>query len=381
MLEQFVRVLIIICGSCLTLYVFHLSLSKVVGVALFGATVGALVSYFYLLDKYLKNKKIFQEKVRDTNEPIVTDEMIIRKIFFYAVPFIMIDFFNSIYHYVDMVSVVKGLVTYAKYEVLDAETIYSILSTWVQKFNMILSAVSTGIIVSLIPNLTESFVKKNQEEINKKIALSLSMLLYFIVPISFGICFLAKPIWSLFYGASEYGSSVLSYYIFTGFWISLFTMVITILQTLKDYKNVFLCLVVGVLIKIIFNYSLLRTSISIGIPAYYGYISATIFGYLVSFFLCIIILNRKYSVSFESVLRSFVDILCGSFIMVFVLFLLRFIIPIQSSERFLNTFIILGYAIVGGGVYFAYAYYSKLTKSIFGGNFVQSILKIFIRKG
>ena len=73
----------------------------------------------------------------------------------------MIDVTRSLYNYIDMFSVVKGLVEYAKYSVSDAEIIYSMLSTWGQKFNMILLAISSGIVVSIIPNLTESIVKKN----------------------------------------------------------------------------------------------------------------------------------------------------------------------------------------------------------------------------
>ena len=379
-LEQLFRVVIIIFGSLITLKIFHLSLASVVGVALFGATVGAFISYFYLLDKYLKNKSRFQEKVRDVNEPIVSDKMILRKIIVYAIPFIMIDFFKSVYNYVDMFSVVKGLVKYADYTAVDAETIYSMLSTWAQKFNMIIAAVSTGIIVSLIPNLTESIVKKDKDEINKKIGLSISMLLYLIVPITFGICFLSKSIWMLFYGDSVYGSSILSYYIFVGLIISLFTTVITILQTLKDYKNVFYCLIVGVFVKIILNYSLLRTCVSIGLPAYYGFITATILGYLLSFVLCLLILQKKYHVSFEQVLKSFVDILCGSFLMILVLFIIHFMVPVYSSVRIMNLFIIMFYACIGAIVYFVYAKVSKLTYSIFGDRFLKSIMKIFIRK-
>ena len=379
-LEQLFRVVIIIFGSLITLRVFHLSLASVVGVALFGATVGAFISYFYLLDKYLKNKSRFHEKVRDVNEHIVTDKMILRKILIYAIPFIMIDFFKSVYNYVDMFSVVKGLVKYAEYTAVDAETVYSMLSTWAQKFNMIISAVSTGIIVSLIPNLTESIVKKDKDEINKKIGLSICMLLYLIIPITFGICFLSKSIWMLFYGQSTYGPSILSYYIFVGLVVSLFTTVITILQTLKDYKNVFYCLLIGVFVKIILNYSLLRTCVSIGLPAYYGFITATILGYLLSFMLCLLILQQKYKVSFEKVLKIFVDILCGSFFMIFVLFLVRLFVPVYSSVRIMNLFIILLYACIGAVVYFVYAKYSKLTNSIFGDKFLKSIIKIFIRK-
>ena len=349
-LEQLFRVFIIIFGSYITLHTFHLSLSNVVGVALLGATVGAFISYFYLLDKYVKNKSRFQEKVRDVNEPIVTDKAILRKIVIYAIPFIMIDFFKSIYQYVDMVSVVKGLVNVAKYSAVDAETVYSIFSTWAQKFNMILSAVSAGIIVSLIPNLTESIVKKQKEEIQKKIELSISMLLFFLIPMTFGICFLAKPIWVLFYGESIYGPSVLAYYIFVGLMVSLFTTAISILQTLKDYKNVFICLLVGVLVKILFNHNFLLMFTRFGLPSYYGFITATILGYTVSLLICLILLNRKYHITFETILKQFIDILCGALIMILVLTIIRFVVPLDVSARWMNLFLILFYAVIGAAM-------------------------------
>ena len=44
----------------------------------------------------------FNEKVRNVNEPIVTSKEIIKKIFIYAFPFIMIDIFKSIYSYIDL---------------------------------------------------------------------------------------------------------------------------------------------------------------------------------------------------------------------------------------------------------------------------------------
>ena len=106
--EQIVRVLLIVLGSYLVVDIFKLSLTTAVGVALFGATVGALVSYFYLVVKLNKNKTKFNEKIRNTNEPIITNKEIVKKIIFYAVPFIMIDIFKAMYNYIDMVTVVKA---------------------------------------------------------------------------------------------------------------------------------------------------------------------------------------------------------------------------------------------------------------------------------
>ena len=70
----------------------------------------------------------------------------------------------------------------------------------------------------------------------------------------------------------------------------------------------------------------------------------------------------------------------GSLLMIFVLFILSLIIPIYSKVRIINLFIIILYAIVGGIVYFIYAYKSNLLKNIFGNNFMKKIKNIILKK-
>ena len=374
-LEQIVRVLIIVVGSYTAIKIFKLNLTSAVGIALAGATVGALVSYIYLVDKRRKNKKKFDEKVRNVNEPIITNKMIFRKLAVYAIPFILIDIFKSLYNYVDMVTVVQGLVDIAKYSVSDAETIMSMLSTWSSKFNMIILSVSTGVIVSLIPNLTQSVVKKDKNDINKKINQALSILLFLMLPMTIGLSFLAEPVWMLFYGKSVYGASVLSYFIFVGLFMGLFTAAISIIQVLKDYKTVFVSLAVGVVLKVILNTSLIETFAKLGLPAYYGVITASLVAYSVSFIICLVVLHGKYKIDYEETVRNFLDILSGCMLMVVMLFLVKSVIPIVSANRIVNLIIILGYTIIGGIVYLFFMWKTKTIQNVFGNK-----LKGFIKK-
>ena len=379
-IEQIIRVLVIILGSYLSLKVFKLNLTTSVGIALFGASIGAVMSYIYLVDKYLRNRRLFNEKIRKVNEPKISDKVIFKKICYYAIPFILIDIFKALYNYVDMVTVVKNLVNFANFKAVDAEVIYSMLSTWSNKFNMIILAVSTGVVVSLIPNLTESIVKKDHKEIEKKINQALGVLLFLTIPMTLGISFLAKPIWVLFYGNSTYGPSVLSFYIFVGLFISLFTSLVTIIQIFKDYKIVIISLLTGVILKILFNKYLLVSFYKLNFPAYYGVITASIIGYLVSSIICLIVLRKKYNISFEVVLKNFIDIMCGSLLMVIVLILCKFFIPMSFGRRIFNIFVILIYAVIGMITYFMYGHFSKLTNKIFGRDILKILQRVFIRK-
>ena len=377
-LEQLVRVFVIVLGSFLALKVFDLSITTAVGIAVFGATAGAIAAYLYLIYKKNKNNSKFNEKIRPVNEPIITNKQIFKKIVIYAVPFILIDVFKSLYNYIDMVTVVEGLVQYANFSVTDAETIMSMLSTWAAKFNMIVLSISTGIIISLIPNLTTSFVKKDYDDINHKINQAFSILLFFTLPMTLGISFLADSIWTVFYGASEYGPSVLSYFIFVGFMIGLFTSTVSIIQVLKDYKTVIWSLVIGVVLKFLLNDNLIMAFYKMGLPAYYGVITASLIGYFVSFMICIMRLKFKYKINYENLTKNLIDTICGSMLMIVGLFLVDLILP-STDSRIIHLVYIVVYVAVGVFVYIVYMWNTKSMKRIFG-NRLPSNFKLFHRK-
>lgn len=377
-LEQLVRVFVIVLGSFLALKVFDLSITTAVGIAVFGATAGAISAYLYLIYKKNKNNSKFNEKIRPVNEPIITNKQIFKKIVIYAVPFILIDVFKSLYNYIDMVTVVEGLVQYANFSVTDAETIMSMLSTWGAKFNMIVLSISTGIIISLIPNLTTSVVKKDYDDINHKINQAFSILLFFTLPMTLGISFLADSIWTVFYGASEYGPSVLSYFIFVGFMIGLFTSTVSIIQVLKDYKTVIWSLIIGVVLKFLLNDNLIMAFYKMGLPAYYGVITASLIGYFVSFMICIMRLKFKYKINYENLTKNLIDTICGSMLMIVGLFLVDLILP-STDSRIIHLVYIVVYVAIGVFIYIVYMWNTKSMKRIFG-NRLPSNIKLFHRK-
>lgn len=134
----------------------------------------------------------------------------------------------------------------------------------------------------------------------------------------------------------------------------------------KDYKGVFISLISGVVLKLLLNVNLIRAFYKMGLPAYYGSITASIIGFLVSFVICLIILHKKYGINYEATLKSFMDILCGSMIMILVLSLVKFIIPVYFDNRLLNVFIIIIYTLLGGLVYFIFTKCIGTVKNIFG---------------
>ena len=64
--------------------------------------------------------------------------------------------------------------------------------------------------------------------------------------------------------------------------------------------------------------------------------------------------------------------------MIIVLMIVRLVVPVVSTTRWVNAFIILLYAAVGVVVYFAYAIFSNLTKNIFGNQVTEYVIGNYV---
>jgi len=378
-LEQLIRVIIIIVGSYITLKVFDLPLKYAVGLALFGATIGSLASAIYLMIKLKKNKKKFVAEEKE--EVVKSTKEITIQIFSYALPFIMADVCKSLYNSVDTFIVVKTLTNDLGYLVKDAESIMGFISTWGNKLNMIVIAIGTGFTSSLLPNLTVSLVKKDKKDINLKINQTYQILTFITLPMTVGLSFLAEPVWNLFYGSSFYGPKVFAFSIFTAFVTVLLSTSTTIVLTLKEYKILFIALISGLVTNAIFDAPLMRLLHSIGIPAYYGATLSTILGNLLSVAIILIFLKKKYDIKFKETFKKIAKIIASVTVMYLVILAVKQIIPFANTRMFSIVTIML-YAIIGMIIYCVMANLFNLFNDIFEKRIMDKIkTKLKLKKG
>ena len=388
-IEQVVRVSIIVFGSFIMYRVLHLSLKLTVGVAVVAATIGGVASYVYLLYKEKKNKQLLSERTSNIKEPKITNKQIMKKILFYAVPFVMIDLFKSLYNSVDTLTLVNTLANGLGKTMKEAESIMSVISTWGLKLNMIVIAFVSGLMTSLIPNLTASYVQNDMKEVNNKINKTYQIILFFTIPMTIGLSILAKPVWTVFYGVSKYGEPITyKYLVFVALATAIFTSTVTIVQLLKQYKMVFISLISGMAVKVLFNIPFIYGFNTMGLPAQYGAITATILGLLTSSIICMIFLKNKYKINFEPTIKEFINIVIAIICMVIALYGLDKIILLvnvltkanlfANLTRF-NSIIYAGvYAIVGGFVYILVTHLTHTIDNIFGVGSIKNIKnKIF----
>lgn len=374
-IEQIIRIIVILLGSYLCVKVFNIGVVKATGIAVFGATVGALIALIYLLIK-IRNNKNDITKTNDIKqeESKITNKDIIKKLLIYSVPFISFGLAISVYEYIDMTSIIKILTTIG-FETVDAESILGVINTTGNKLNSVVLAISTGLMTSLVPNITSSYVKGDNSDVKRKVSSAFLMLLYVTLPMTIGLSFLAKPVFYAFYGSSVWGAKVFCLSIFVALAISLFTTSISIVQSLNKFKNVFISIIVGIVVKLVLQYPLMILFNSLGLYPFWGSTLATIIGLVISFIINFVVINKVIRLNMKELLQDIFKFIYPIIIMVIVLFILKYFVSINMTSRLVAILIILLYGVIGAVIYFGITIKNGIFNKIFGNRFLIKKLK------
>ncbi len=374
MIEQIVRITVIVCGSYFVIKILNKSVSVGVAVAVAGAFVGGLVAIIYVARKIFTHKKMLSldEKLPRDN---ISNKEILRKLFSYAVPFVIINLTVNIYNTVDMSLIIRTLSNIG-FSGADAEYVAGVVTTWGYKLNMIVTAVATGLTVSLIPNIVTEHINKNYRELNKILNQALQIILFISLPAAIGLSFLAEPVWNVFYGVNELGASVFKLSILTAIFSNLYLIAIQAAQGLNEYKTVYLAVILGVIVNTILDVPMMLLYNKIGIPAYYGAPSATIIGFSISIIIVLGRLKMKFKISYKESWIVFKKIALSVIIMLLVLWAMNLIVPFDLSSKLLSILDICLYAFVGAAIYIILTYRMGIINNLFGKNMVNKVLKI-----
>ncbi len=373
LIEQVVRILFILAGSYITLNFLNLDLKSAVGIAVFGAFAGGLSATLYILAKICKHKKELDLEVLAEPDDVSNQE-IFKKIVMYAVPFIIIDIAVSIYNFIDMVFILRTLSSLG-FDAETAEFVTTSITTWGGKISMIVSSVAAGMSVSLIPNIVEAFTLKKWKTVNFKFNKALQIILVVCLPMVFGLCLLARPVWSIFYGESDLGSYVFSVFIFVALFFNLYTVTSSTLQSLNKFKAVYFSSLLGFFLNGLLDIPMMLLFHQLHLAPWIGACVATIMGYSSSIFLALFILKKDHGLSYGSVIHMLKKLLIPLGSMIAVVLLFRFLIPVNLANKWsciLNVSII---SVVGAAVYLFLSYRMGILSDVFGQEYLDKIIK------
>lgn len=370
-IEQIVRIFILLIGSYMIVKVLKLPILYAVCLSLLAATIGAIVAYLFIR-KRMNRKKYF-------DDVSLNDIKIIgKRIIVYALPFLLINIISSLYSFVDVSLTIRTL-SKLGFSAFNIDFIASAISTWSVKINMIVTSIGAGICMSLIPTVVKNNTLDKGKEINTCVIQAFKIVLFISLPMCIGISFLANPIWSIFYGNSVMGKNILLLNIYLALFANVYVILFSVLQSLNKYRMVYSLTILGLVLNGILDVPLMLFCDKIGLPVYWGTIISSIIGYCIMILMAIVYLRKECNLFYFDDYYIYLKLLFALIGMIIFLFFYKKIFYYDEVSKISCIKYIVGCSVGGSTIYFIISYFVGLLEKVFGLNYKDKIKKLILK--
>ncbi|WP_409251710.1 putative polysaccharide biosynthesis protein [Bacillus sp. SCS-153A] len=360
-IEQIVRIVFLLVGVYVVLYVIKGDMTTAISVATFGAFVGGIASLASLIWYWFKRKPHFDKMLEEDKGTVdISLVEIYKEIIAYSIPFIFVGIANPLFQLVDQMTFNRAMVAIGNADL--ADTAFGVLNFAAHKLVIIPVSLATAFSMSLLPLITSAYTKNEYGKMNRQLDQTFQILLFLTIPAAFGISLLAEPTYTLFYSHSDLGTEVLRTYAPVAILFALFAVTAAILQGIDKQKYTILSLLVGLLIKLVLNIPLIK------LMETQGAVLATTLGYLAATVINLVVIkvygNYQYNTVFRRTLLILMfNVVMGVAVIILYAILAQFLNPAAQMQAIILVAIC---GLAGAGIYFYLSFRSGLADRLFG---------------
>lgn len=377
--EQVVRIIFVLGSAFIVIKIYNGAIATAVGFATFAAFVGAIASLAVLMTYWLKRKDYTMTKV---DAQIVKEEIpikdLILELFSYAGPFILVSVAIPLYQNVDTFTFNKAMASIGQGNI--SEAAFAAINLYGHKLVIIPVTLATGISMTVIPVLTQSFTNNDYFNLKKQINQTLQIVFVVVVPAVVGLAVLSYEAYGSIYGLEdiELTSYLLAWYAPVALLFALYSVSAAILQGINQQNFAVVGLLIGFTVKIVLNTLMIQQFGAI------GSILTTMLAVLVALTINLVRIKSAIGFSYKETFKRLLLVLIFSFVMLVGLFGFKYMMNMmfnyQDSRLGVSIILILGVCL-GGLIYFVLAYKSTLLEKTLGGKigFLERIFKRFRR--
>lgn len=349
-IEQLARVIWMLVTAYLIMQVQHGNYVDAVTQSNFAAFIGALFGILLLLYYYARKKhEIDYLVLHSNNEVEVSTKNLLIEIIQQSIPFIIIDSGITFFQLIDQYTFHSFIDNFVHASYNQIESWYALFGLNANKLIMIVISLATAMAVTAIPLLAGAHATNNREDIKAQIENTLELFFFIMIPSALGMAAISGPLYTVFYGYDPTGASVLYLSSFVAILLGLFTVIAAILQGLSNNKLAIKYLVIGVIVKLIFQFP------AIYFLNIYGPLVATAIGMGVVCFLGISRLKNHYQFNYLRMGRRFAGTSIFAIIMflavALVVFLLEQVIdPVSRMSAVIEILVALPIGVIVFGL-------------------------------
>lgn len=363
LIEQVARVFYMLLATFIIMKMGSGNYTEAVTQSTFAAFIGVIAS-FLVLGYYLKKQKYRTDILvaHSANEVQINTKDLLLETVKEAIPFIIVGSGITIFKLVDQVTFFPTMKSFTEYSQAQLDDLFSIFSANPDKLTMVVIGLATSMALTGLPLITEAKTLGDHRGLAKLISNNLQLFSFIMFPATFGMILLAYPLNTLFYAPSDLGTKVLIEACVVGLVLGLFMITSSMLQGLYENAAAVVFLIIGLLVKLIFQYPFVR------IFEVYGPLLSTMVGMGVT---CGLNLWKMYKISHFNRLLTFrrtILITLMTIVMMILAFITRqlcglFLNPDSKLQSFVMILLVAG---VGGASYVFMALKIHLADKLLG---------------
>ncbi|WP_214849456.1 polysaccharide biosynthesis protein [Exiguobacterium sp. s138] len=365
-LEQIVRIIFLLAGVSIAIYLFDTDAAWAATIATFSAFIGAIGSVAVLV-YYFRKRAPGLKALRDGQTTISPNRPLsglYKELLTYAIPIVMVGLSTPLYQVIDQNTMNAALQSIGyTLEAAGNATAYLIADS--HKIVLIPVSVATGLSLSATPLLTASFTQGDMRKVRKQISQIYQLAFFVTIPAVVGMILLSEETFHVLFPRDQAAWVYLLSYAPSALFLALYSVTAAVLQGINRQYFTIIATLAGLLTKYLLNAPLIHWT---GDGTGAGY--ATILGYVVATGLMFFRITQTVQFPFSTVLRRTSLIMIISAIMGASVALVKWGLAALLPATTIGSLIIL---IVGAGigivVFAGLAIWSGLAEAVLGRKF------------
>lgn len=362
-LEQIVRIIFLLAGVSIAIYLFDTDAAWAATIATFSAFIGAIGSVVVLL-YYFRKRAPGLQALRDAQTVVSPDRPLselYKELLTYAIPIVMVGLSTPLYQVIDQNTMNAALQSIGyTLEAAGNATAYLIADS--HKIVLIPVSVATGLSLSATPLLTASFTQGDMKKVRKQISQIYQLAFFVTIPAVVGMILLSEETFRVLFPKDQAAWVYLLSYAPSALFLALYSVTAAVLQGINRQYFTIIATLAGLLTKYLLNAPLIHWT---GDGTGAGY--ATILGYVVATGLMFFRITQTVKFPFSTVLRRTSLILIISAIMGASVALVKWGLSAILPDSMMGALIILILGAVIGIVLFAgLSIWSGLAEAVLG---------------
>ncbi len=373
--EQLARVIWILLTAYVIMRVQHGNYLAAVTQSNLAAFVGAIFGILLLCVFYLRQKRQVDQWIADSQGNLqVSTGSLFLEIIQQSIPFIIIDSGITLYQLIDQYTFHPLIASFVHVSYDQIESWYALFGLNANKLIMVTVSIATAMAVTAIPLLSGAHAQKNWQDIAYQLENTLQLFFFVMIPASFGMAAISRPIYTVFYGPDPLGTAILVQSAITAITLGFFTVLLAMQQGLSENGLAIKYLLTGLVIKLVLQYPMIL------LFNVFGPLTATNVAMLLTIGMSLKHLHVKYRFNQQRLVHRILGMIGFSVVMlVSVMLAVHLFGLVLSPDRRLPALInVVISTLLGAGIYIVLVLKSGLAEKVLGSRITRLRAKLHI---